>query len=165
MTASTELRGGLLETRIASDQVAVFTGVLEAGTYWVFADAESPESAGSFTLSAETAPENGGGNDGARIAGDTCGDAVALTGTTGKIEGDTFAAQGRCAAHLRKQRRRPRSLLPRRSRRTSRAFRRASRRRTRSSTSCSCMDAATPLARVTCGHQAEVLEPELIFWW
>ena len=77
----------------ASDQVAVFTGVLEAGTYWVFADAESPESAGSFTLSAETAPENGGGNDGARIAGDACGDAVALTGTTGKIEGDTFGAK------------------------------------------------------------------------
>ena len=77
----------------ASDQVAVFTGVLEAGTYWVFADAESQESAGSFTLSAETAPENGGGNDGARIAGDACGDAIALPGTTGKIEGDTFGAR------------------------------------------------------------------------
>ena len=40
----------------SSDQVAVFTGVLDAGTYWVFADAESQESAGSFTLSPRPPP-------------------------------------------------------------------------------------------------------------
>ena len=38
-------------------------------------------------------PRTAVGNDGARIAGDACGDAIALTGHTGKIEGDTFGAK------------------------------------------------------------------------
>jgi hypothetical protein len=81
---------GCSDSGFAEDE-ATWAGVLDAGTYWVFADSSDEATPGGFSLAAETAPENGtmvGGGS----SGDGCGDAVALTGSSGKIEGDTFAA-------------------------------------------------------------------------
>jgi hypothetical protein len=75
-----------------ADDEASWAGVLEAGAYWVFADGSDEAAPGSFTLSAETAPESGIGI-GAGTQGDGCGDAIALTGLSGKADGDTFAAK------------------------------------------------------------------------
>jgi hypothetical protein len=94
---------------------AVVTGVFDPATYTVFADARESESAGRYTLSLETAPP-----DGAGVAGDGCGDALALLGATGgTVSGDTFSARDDLAGSCS----RPRSAdvvyrvdLPRRSR-------------------------------------------------
>jgi hypothetical protein len=74
------------------DDEAAWAGVLDAGPYWVFADGADEATPGSFTLAAETAPEGGFGVGGG-AQGDGCGDAIPLTGTTGKVDGDTFAAK------------------------------------------------------------------------
>jgi len=75
-----------------SDDEAAWAGVLDAGAYWVFADGAEEGIPGGFTLSAETAPESAGSSSGAP-PGDSCGDAVQLTGLSGRVEGDTFAAK------------------------------------------------------------------------
>jgi hypothetical protein len=70
-----------------SDDVATYTGLLDPGSYTVFADSSGREqSDGRFTLLAESAPPQGAG-----ATGDTCGDAIPLT--EGKIEGDTFPSR------------------------------------------------------------------------
>ena len=67
-------------------------GVLDPGAYWVFADGADDASPGAFTLAAEMVPQGGFGV-GQSAPGDGCGDAVPLNGSTGRIEGDTFAAK------------------------------------------------------------------------
>lgn len=62
--------------------------VLDAGTYWVFADSPQEQNAFRYMLSAETAPEGG-----MSVRGDTCGDAEALGAIAGTLEPDTFAAR------------------------------------------------------------------------
>jgi Bacterial pre-peptidase C-terminal domain len=74
------------------DDESAWAGVLDAGAYWVFADSAEEGIPGGFTLSAETAAESSTRLLGAP-AGDGCGDAVQLTGTSGRVEGDTFAAK------------------------------------------------------------------------
>jgi len=74
------------------DDEAAWAGVLDAGAYWVFADSSDEGIPGGFTLSAETAVEGTTRSLGA-TPGDGCGDAVQLTGTAGRVEGDTFAAK------------------------------------------------------------------------
>ncbi len=78
-------------------QEAAFTGVLDPGTFAVFADSSDAEADGHFTLDLETSPEAGSGTQ-----GDTCGDAAPLPLTPRTIDGDTFAAKddisGRCSA-------------------------------------------------------------------
>jgi len=66
---------------------AAVTGVFEAGSYTVFADARERDSAGGYSLLLETAPPDGTG-----IAGDGCGDALPL-GSPSMVAGDTFAAR------------------------------------------------------------------------
>ena len=75
-----------------ADDEAAWVGVLDAGAYWVFADGADDASPGAFTLAAEMVPQGGFGV-GQSAPGDGCGDAVPLNGTTGRIEGDTFAAK------------------------------------------------------------------------
>jgi hypothetical protein len=73
-----------------SDEDATYTGVLEPGSYAVFADATVRDSQGGngrFLLLAETAPEQGTGTP-----GDACGDALPIV-KSGRIEGDTFVAR------------------------------------------------------------------------
>jgi hypothetical protein len=71
---------------------AAVTGLFDAGTYTIFADARERDSAGHYSLLLETAPPAGSG-----ASGDGCGDAVPLatgpSGTAGSIPGDTFAAR------------------------------------------------------------------------
>jgi hypothetical protein len=74
------------------DDEAAWAGVLDAGAYWVFADSSDEGVPGGFTLSAETATEGSTRPLGAP-PGDGCGDAVQLTGMSGRVEGDTFAAK------------------------------------------------------------------------
>jgi hypothetical protein len=71
---------------------AVWAGVLDAGTYWVYADSPNDEARGAFTLSAETAPA-GGVSTGNAVKGDACGDAIALGAAAGTVESDTFLAR------------------------------------------------------------------------
>jgi hypothetical protein len=67
---------------------ATVTGVFDAGTYTVFADAHGRDSAGRYTLLLETAPVAGSG-----VNADACGDAAPLGGgPSGSVTGDTFAA-------------------------------------------------------------------------
>ena len=74
------------------DDEAAWAGLLEAGAYWVFADSADEGIPGGFTLSAETAAE-GTTRPLGSPPGDGCGDAVQLTGMSGRVEGDTFAAK------------------------------------------------------------------------
>ncbi len=71
---------------------AAVTGVFDAGTYAVLADARERDSAGRYTLLLETAPPGGSG-----VRGDGCGDAAPLgagsVGMSGSVAGDTFAAR------------------------------------------------------------------------
>ena len=68
------------------------TGVFDAGTYTVLADARERDSSGRYTLLLDTAPLAGSG-----VRGDGCGDAAPLgalsSGGTGAVAGDTFAAR------------------------------------------------------------------------
>ncbi|MGH7434191.1 MAG: hypothetical protein ACRENE_00785, partial [Polyangiaceae bacterium] len=77
------------ESGVAPGDAAV-TGLFAGGRYAVFADGRDPGSTGSFLLSYETAPAGGSG-----VAGEGCGDAVALNGSVSasKVMGDTFAAR------------------------------------------------------------------------
>jgi len=75
-----------------ADDEATWAGVLEPGAYWVYGDGAEEASPGVFTLAAETAPEGGIGAGGG-TQGDACGDAIPLTGISGKLDGDTFAAK------------------------------------------------------------------------
>jgi hypothetical protein len=76
---------------------AAYTGVLEPGTYAVFADSSDADADGHFTLDLETSSEAGTGTQ-----GDACGDATLLPLTNRTVEGDTFAAKddisARCSA-------------------------------------------------------------------
>jgi hypothetical protein len=71
---------------------AAVTGVFDAGTYTVLADARERDSTGRYTLLLDTAPLGGSG-----VRGDGCGDAAPLgalsSGGTGSVGGDTFAAR------------------------------------------------------------------------
>lgn len=72
-----------------ADEEAAYTGLLEAGSYAVFADSTSSEHAGRFTLKAETAPEQGLGT-----SGESCSDAVPISSIqSAVVEGDTFPAR------------------------------------------------------------------------
>jgi hypothetical protein len=74
---------------------AVVTGVFDAGTYTVFADARDRDAAGRYSLEVVVAPLGGHGT-----AGDGCADAIGL-GNGPSISGDTFDARddvaGSCA--------------------------------------------------------------------
>ncbi len=70
-----------------SDDVATYTGLLEAGGYAVFADSSGRDGEGHFTLLAETAPPQGTGTQ-----GDTCADALPI-GSSAKYDGDTFPSR------------------------------------------------------------------------
>lgn len=78
-----------------TDEDATWAGVLDPGSYVVFADSSDKDGRGRYTLQTETEPEGGSG-----IRGDACGDATTLSLTERVIEGDTFAAKddvaGRC---------------------------------------------------------------------
>jgi hypothetical protein len=76
----------------AGSDEAVWAGVLDAGTYWVYADSSEDGASGTFTLAAETAPEAGAATAGS-VKGDSCGDAIALTDAAGSADGDTFLAR------------------------------------------------------------------------
>jgi hypothetical protein len=80
----------------AADDDAAFVGVLDPGTYAVFADAPRREANGRYTLLAELAPEQGGG-----AQGDACADALGLSSQSDRaVTGDTFLARddfsGKC---------------------------------------------------------------------
>ncbi len=65
---------------------AVLTGVFDAGTYTVFADARDRDAAGRYSLDVAVAPPAGDGT-----AGDSCADAIPLGGAS-TVSGDTFDA-------------------------------------------------------------------------
>jgi hypothetical protein len=67
---------------------AVVTGVFEPGSYAVFADARPRGATGRYTLLLQTTPPAGSGT-----SPDSCGDAAPLSGSSGVVEGDTFAAR------------------------------------------------------------------------
>ncbi len=68
---------------------ATVTGVLDAGSYTVFADGHEHESSGHYALTLETAPVAGSGT-----SGDGCGDAMPIgAASSGSLAGDTFAAR------------------------------------------------------------------------
>jgi hypothetical protein len=69
------------------DDVAAYTGILEPGSYGVFADSSGRDGDGHFTLLAETSPVQGTG-----AAGDTCTDALPIT-SSAKYDGDTFPSR------------------------------------------------------------------------
>jgi hypothetical protein len=77
-----------------TDDDVAYTGLLDPGSYAVFADGTDREAQGKFTLLAETSPEHGAGTQ-----GDACADALPLS-KSDHIEGDTFTARddvaGRC---------------------------------------------------------------------
>jgi hypothetical protein len=74
---------------------ATWAGVLEPGSYAVFADASDKDASGRYTLRADIAPESGTG-----VQGDACGDAIVLGTSERKVQGDTFEAKddlaGKC---------------------------------------------------------------------
>jgi hypothetical protein len=82
------------DTGLGSEE-ATFNGVLDPGSYGVFADAKDADGSGKYTIQAETAPEQGGG-----APGDGCGDAVLISAGERVVNGDTFAARddvaGKC---------------------------------------------------------------------
>jgi hypothetical protein len=75
---------------------AVFTGVLDPGSFTIFADSSAEAADGQFTVQAELAPESGTGG-----TGDGCTDAIPLTTST-TASGDTFDMKddiaGKCTA-------------------------------------------------------------------
>jgi hypothetical protein len=87
--ASSEV--GCSDSGFADDE-ATWSGVLDPGAYWVFADGADDASPGSFSLGAEMVAQAGNGSI-ATVPGDGCGDAVALSGSSNRVVGDTFAAK------------------------------------------------------------------------
>jgi hypothetical protein len=80
----------------AGEEDAAFVGILDPGTYAVFADGPRRDASGKYTLVAELAPEQGGG-----VQGDACADALGLSSQSDRnVSGDTFLARddfaGRC---------------------------------------------------------------------
>ncbi|HEY1960324.1 MAG TPA: hypothetical protein VGH28_32160 [Polyangiaceae bacterium] len=75
---------------------AVFVGMLDPGSYTVFADSSQDNADGQYTLEAELAPEGGTGG-----TGDGCSDAIPLASST-TASGDTFDVKddvsGTCTA-------------------------------------------------------------------
>jgi len=68
---------------------ASVTGLFEAGTYYVFADAHERDATGRYDLLLQTVPAAG-----ARARGDSCDNASSLSvGGAGTIDGDTFSAR------------------------------------------------------------------------
>ena len=74
---------------------ATWAGVLDGGSYVLFADSADKDARGRYTLETETAPEAGTG-----VRGDSCGDATMLGLSERAVEGDTFLARddvsGKC---------------------------------------------------------------------
>jgi hypothetical protein len=74
---------------------ATWAGVLDPGSYVLFADSADKDARGRYTLETEMAPEAGTG-----VRGDSCGDATTLGLNERSIEGDTFLARddlgGKC---------------------------------------------------------------------
>jgi hypothetical protein len=66
---------------------ATFTGELNAGTHYVFADAAQLAS-GDYALTVQAADAVGGG-----AQGDTCGEAISMMDAEGSVVGDTFEAR------------------------------------------------------------------------
>jgi hypothetical protein len=80
----------------AADDDAAFVGILDPGTYAVFADGPRRDTSGKYSLVADLAPEQGGGTQ-----GDACADALGLSSQSDRsVTGDTFLARddfaGRC---------------------------------------------------------------------
>lgn len=67
---------------------ATFAGVLDPGSYVLFADSEDKDARGAYTLESELSPESGTG-----VQGDACADAVFLSSVSKAVEGDTFLAR------------------------------------------------------------------------
>ncbi len=78
-----------------ADSEAAFVGVLDPGSYSVFADSHDQNVDGHYTIAAETAPDQGSG-----VQGDGCADAEVLNHSDPGVTGDTFFAKddiaGRC---------------------------------------------------------------------
>lgn len=83
------------DSSAVQDDEAVFVGVLDPGSYAVFADGSDEDQSGRYTLDAEVGPEAGSGT-----TGDACADAVPLPPNDASIDGDTFTAKddiaGKC---------------------------------------------------------------------
>jgi hypothetical protein len=80
----------------ATDEDVAYVGMLDPGTYAVFADGSDHEAVGRYTLLAELASEQGGG-----AQGDACVDALGLSSQSDRgVVGDTFLARddfaGKC---------------------------------------------------------------------
>jgi hypothetical protein len=74
------------------EHTASFVGLLDPGTYTVFADASDHEADGKFSLTAELVPEQGSG-----APGDGCADALPLPHGEPTVHGDTFRARDHTA--------------------------------------------------------------------
>lgn len=78
-----------------TDEDAAWAGVLDPGTYVLFADSSDKDARGRFTIETETDPEVGSG-----LRGDSCGDALPLNFAERSVDGDTFTAKddvsGKC---------------------------------------------------------------------
>ncbi|HSO39525.1 MAG TPA: hypothetical protein VLT33_43665 [Labilithrix sp.] len=82
------------DSGIKADE-ATWAGVLDPGSYVLFADSADKDARGRYTLETELGPEAGTG-----VRGDACGDALTLGLSERAVEGDTFAARddlgGKC---------------------------------------------------------------------
>jgi hypothetical protein len=82
------------DSGIKADE-ATWAGVLDPGSYVLFADSADKDARGRYTLETEVAPEAGTG-----VRGDSCGDATTLGFNERAVEGDTFLARddvgGKC---------------------------------------------------------------------
>ena len=97
---------------------ATFAGVLDAGSYTLFADSSEADARGRYTLETELATEAGTGT-----RGDSCGDALTLGLNERAMTGDTFEAHDDIASKCGGQNAPDvvyRFELPRRSRVTAR---------------------------------------------
>ena len=82
------------DSGIKADE-ATWAGLLDAGSYVLFADSADKDARGRYTLETEIAPEAGTG-----VRGESCGDATTLGLNERAVEGDTFFARddvgGKC---------------------------------------------------------------------
>ena len=76
------------DTGMAGANEATYVGLLDPGSYTVWADSKDHDASGHFTLMCETAPEQGSGT-----VGDDCGDAQPLRASDHTVSGDTFLAR------------------------------------------------------------------------
>jgi hypothetical protein len=75
------------DSALKSDE-ATWSGMLEPGSYVLFADSADKDARGHYTLDTDLAPEAGAG-----VRGDSCGDATAISLNEKSVEGDTFLAR------------------------------------------------------------------------